>query len=61
MENFDIISEAGGKDKEIVKSFAGITAGKTLTIKMNPKKGNTILSGIELILEGTPNKQISAR
>ena len=51
LEDFDIISEAGGKDKEIVKSFTGITAGKTLTITMNPKKGNTILSGIELVQE----------
>ena len=35
-------------DKEIVKSFAGIKAGKTLKIEMIPVKGNTILSGIEL-------------
>ena len=58
LENFDIISEAGGKDKEIVKSFTGITAGNILTIKMNPKKGNTILSGIELIQEGTPDNKL---
>jgi hypothetical protein len=61
LENFDIISEAGGRDKEIVKTFTGITVGNTLTIKMNPKTGNTILSGIEMILEGTPDKKLSAR
>ena len=61
LQDFDICTEAGGKDKEIIKTFTGITAGNTLSIKMNPKKGNTILSGIELIQEGTPDKQISAR
>ena len=52
LQDFDIFTEAGGKDKEIVKTFTGITAGNTLSIKMNPKKGNTILSGIEFIQEG---------
>jgi len=61
LENFDIISETGGKDREIIKTFTGIAAGKALTIKMNPKIGNSILSGIELIQEDAPNKQISAR
>jgi outer membrane protein assembly factor BamB len=61
LENFDIVSEAGKKDKEIIKSFTGITAGKTLTIEMNPKSGNTILSGIELIQENMQSNQISAR
>ncbi|MCX6326888.1 MAG: PQQ-binding-like beta-propeller repeat protein [Bacteroidia bacterium] len=61
LENFDIVSEAGKKDKEIIKSFTGIIAGNTLTIKMNPKIGNTILSGIELIQESAPEKKISAR
>lgn len=59
LENFDIISEAGREDKEIVKSFTGITASNTLTIKMIPKHGNTILSGIELIQESVPLTQIS--
>jgi hypothetical protein len=61
LENFDIISEAGEKDKEIVKTFTGIAVGNILTIKMNPKTGNTMLSGIELIQEGTPDKKLSAR
>jgi outer membrane protein assembly factor BamB len=51
LENFDIISEAGQKDKEIVKSFTGIRAGNKLTIALKPVKGNTILSGIEMIAE----------
>lgn len=54
LENFDIVSESGKRDKELVKSFSGILVGKTLKIEMDPKKGNTILSGIEIIQESTP-------
>jgi hypothetical protein len=61
LENFDIISETGKQDKEIVKSFSGIIAGNTLTVKMNPKQGNTILSGIELIQESASVIQTSKR
>ena len=61
LENFDIISETGEKDKEIIKSFAGITAGNTLRIDMIPKKGNTFLSGIELIQEKVSTTQTSSR
>ncbi len=51
LENFDIAGEAGKADKEIVKTFAGIKAGKTLKVDLIPVKGNTILSGIELVQE----------
>ncbi len=54
LEDFDIISETGKENKELVKSFSGIRAGKTLTLEMVPKQGNTILSGIELIQESSP-------
>jgi outer membrane protein assembly factor BamB len=52
LENFDIIRETGQADKEIIKSFPGIRAGRTLILEMVPKRGNTIISGIELIEEG---------
>ncbi|MDQ1297110.1 MAG: hypothetical protein QG611_1089, partial [Bacteroidota bacterium] len=61
LENFDIIAEAGMENKEVIKTFTGITAGNTLTIEMIPEKGNTILSGIELIQESTPDKLISLK
>ena len=51
LEKFDIVSEAGRSDKEVIKSFTGIRAGKTLKIDLTPIKGNTIISGIELIQE----------
>jgi outer membrane protein assembly factor BamB len=61
LENFDIVMEAGKKDSEIIKTFSGITAGNALTIKMDPKAGNTILSGIELIRKEIQDKKISLR
>ncbi len=51
LENFDIISEAGQTDKEVIKTFTGIKAAKILKIEMIPVQGNTILSGIEMIQE----------
>ena len=61
LDNFDIIAEAGKVDKEIIKTFSGISAGKTLTIEMYPEKGNTILSGIELTEDTNGQKQISLK
>ena len=54
LENLDIISETGKENRELVKSFSGIMAKETLRVEMNPKQGNTILSGIELIQESRP-------
>ena len=51
LEKFDIVGEAGRKDKEVIKSFAGIKAGKILKIDLSTVSGNTILSGVELIQE----------
>jgi outer membrane protein assembly factor BamB len=61
LENFDIISLTGKMNKELVKTFTGIQAGKTLIIDMEPVKGNTILSGIELTEEKTAVNPISIR
>lgn len=52
-EDFDIIRETGKQNRELVKSFSGIQAGRTLTLELVPKQGNTILSGIELIQESS--------
>jgi hypothetical protein len=56
LENFDITGEAGTSDKEIIKSFPGIKAGKLLKIDLVPIKGNTILSGVELVQESVAVK-----
>ena len=51
IENIDIVSEAGQADREVIKSFSGIRAGDLLMIELIPVKGNTILSGVEIIQE----------
>ncbi len=51
LEKFDVVKETGGIDKQVIKSFSGIKAGKTMKIDLNPVSGNTILSGVELIME----------
>jgi hypothetical protein len=61
LDNFDIVNETGRINKEIIKTFTGIAAGKTLTIEMSPENGNTILSGIELTEEIPQQKAISLK
>jgi hypothetical protein len=51
IEGLDIVAEAGKSDREVIKSFQGIKAGKTIRIDLIPKRGNTLISGIELIQE----------
>ncbi|MBP1674423.1 MAG: outer rane biosis protein BamB, partial [Bacteroidetes bacterium] len=51
LENFDIALESGKNNKEVIRSFAGIKAGKSLKLDLIPVAGNTILSGIELVQE----------
>lgn len=51
LENFDIVNEAGKTNKEVIKTFTGIKAGKTMKLDLIPITGNTIISGIELIKE----------
>jgi outer membrane protein assembly factor BamB len=50
-EGFDIVAEAGKPDKEVVKQYHGIKAGQSLKLDLVPVRGNTIISGIELIQE----------
>ncbi len=61
LENFDIVSEAGGQDREVIKTFTGIAAGNTLRIDIDPQKGNTIISGIEVIREGSSQIQANVK
>lgn len=50
-DRFDIVTEAGKPDKEVIKSYYGIKAGQTLKIDLVPIRGNTMISGIELLQE----------
>lgn len=55
-DKFDIIAEVGKSDSEVVKSYQGIKAGKTMKIDLIPVRGNTIISGIEIMQEKLAEK-----
>jgi hypothetical protein len=55
--NFDLVGEAGRPDREIILTYQGIPAGKTLKLALVPLKGNTLISGIELLREAVPTER----
>ncbi len=54
LSGFDIVQESGKPDKEVIKQYHGISAGKILKVDLIPGKGSTLISGIELIQESEP-------
>ena len=50
-EHFDIVKEAGKTNKEVIKSYYQVKTGNTIRIDLIPVKGNTLVSGIEIIQE----------
>ena len=55
-DKFDIVAETGKCDCEVVKSFSGIKAGEKIKIDLVPVRGNTIISGVEIIQENLAKK-----
>ena len=49
LESLDVVQEAGGKDRVLVKEFESVPAGSSLQIELIPVVGRTLLSGIEVI------------
>jgi outer membrane protein assembly factor BamB len=49
-ENFDVAKAAGGRMRTIVRQFENIKTDGSLKINLNPRQGEPILSGIEIIL-----------
>jgi len=56
LSNFDVVKEAGGPHRTVVREFKGVKVGKELTVTFAPASGATLktplLSGIELVAEG---------
>lgn len=52
----DVVSEAGGRNRSLVKEFTGVEVGRDLQIRLSPSPASkipvTILSGIEVQAEG---------
>lgn len=51
LKNFDIQHAAGQTNAGIVREFSGIRIASELTIRLEAKKGRSLLSGIELIAD----------
>jgi len=55
LKNFDIVKEAGGIHRNIVKSFSGIAVNKELKLKLIPSNESPqcapLLCGIEILME----------
>jgi outer membrane protein assembly factor BamB len=48
----DVVKEAGGRHRALVREVKGITTGKTLTLELAPQTGAPpIISGVEIIQE----------
>jgi outer membrane protein assembly factor BamB len=55
MENFDIVKEAGGTDRLVVKEFRGIHVKDDLRVTLTPAaagQAGPLLCGVEIIAEG---------
>jgi len=51
LAGLDIVREAGGVNRAIVKQFSAVEVRGTLTISLAAKSGSPILSGIEVVAE----------
>ena len=49
---FDILSEAGSRNRSLVKEFRNVEASGQLHIELTPRRGAPILSGVELVAQG---------
>jgi hypothetical protein len=52
LEALDIAKEAGGRMRGLVKEFKGVHADGSILVHLAPRKGVSVLSGIEIIAEG---------
>jgi hypothetical protein len=51
--NLDVVKEAGGAHRGIVREFHGVRAEKELVVSLTPRSGRpTLLCGMEITAEG---------
>jgi len=51
LSDFDIVKEAGGRRRQVVRRFASVPTEKDLVISFTAKTGQPVLSGVRLIAE----------
>jgi hypothetical protein len=56
LKDFDVVREAGGAQRALVKEFKGVRVGKDLTVTLTPAAGapvkQAVLCGVEVRAEG---------
>ena len=57
-KNFDVVREAGGAMRSVVVELNSINVEGELTVTLDASKGTTMLSGIEIIAEGLPRREV---
>jgi len=51
LKDFDIVREADGARRAIVREFKGVKAGKALTLSLAPRQGKPLIRGMEIVAE----------
>ena len=51
MKDFDIVKEAGGPNRALMKEFKGILVKDTLYVELQSSKGVALLCGLEALME----------
>lgn len=54
LQGFDVAEQAGGRMQSVVRQFDAIELDGALKVSLTPRRGQPILSGIELIADGLP-------
>ncbi|MCX7806194.1 MAG: malectin domain-containing carbohydrate-binding protein, partial [Planctomycetota bacterium] len=49
LTDLDVVKEAGGRMRSIVREFGGIRASDSLSVELKPSKGLPVLCGLEII------------
>jgi hypothetical protein len=49
--DFDLVKEADGPQRGVMKEFKGIEAGDSLVVECTPKAGKAVLCGVEVVIE----------
>jgi hypothetical protein len=52
LKDFDVVKEAGGPMRGVVKEFRGVRVKKDLTVTLSPSAGVPVLCGVEVMAEG---------
>jgi len=54
LKGFDVVKEAGGRDRPVVKEFKGVRVKESLVVELTPAAGSAdpLLCGVEVLAEG---------